>query len=187
MNSQTVISNTRRWIKNFIIEYNICPFARREYEKNRIRYSISESSDWGICLNQLASELERLDSDPDIETTLLIFPSSLREFDEFLDFLDLAEQVLAKCGYEGSYQLASFHPQYYFADSDADDPANYTNRSPYPMLHIIREDSIELALNHYPDPENIPKRNIELTRQMGLQKLKNLLDQCNQIKTDYEE
>ncbi|WP_305906652.1 DUF1415 domain-containing protein [Methylomarinum sp. Ch1-1] len=180
MNPDLVVASTREWLKSFIIDYNICPFARREYERNRIRYAVVEDLDWGDCLTRLVGECHILDTDPDTETTLIIFPQTLHDFDAYLDFLGLAERLLVDQGYEGVYQLASFHPHYRFADSDDKDPANYTNRSPYPMLHLIREASIEQALRHYPHPENIPERNIRLTRQMGLDKLQRLLQQCRQ-------
>jgi hypothetical protein len=116
-----------------------------------------------------------MDIEPATETTLLILPEGCTQFNDFLDLTAMAEQLLIDQGYEGVYQLASFHPDYCFAGEDENDPANYTNRSPYPMLHIIREASIEQALKTYPNPELIPERNIELTRKLGLEKIQALL------------
>lgn len=178
METHPALSATRTWLKTFIIEYNICPFARRVEEQHSIRYSLCEDSDWSVCLTRLIDEFEFLDSNPETETTLLIFTEALSDFEDYLDFLELAQQLLIDQGYEGVFQLASFHPDYRFEDSDDNDPANYTNRSPYPMLHIIREASIEEALRHYPNPENIPQRNIELTRKIGLETLQSLLNTC---------
>jgi len=126
----------------------------------------------------LMQECARLDSESDIETTLLIYANAFKVFDDYLDFLALAEELLIDQGYEGIYQLASFHPNYCFDGASLDDPANYTNRSPYPMLHLLRETSIERAVSSYPDVENIPQRNIALTRQLGLDKVKTLLAAC---------
>lgn len=119
-----------------------------------------------------------MDNNDNIETSLLIFPESLKDFDDYLDFLEIANALMHKQGYEGIYQLASFHPHYYFEGADENDAANYTNRSPYPMLHILREASLERALLNYPDPENIPGRNIKLTRELGLDVMQKLLADC---------
>jgi len=108
----------------------------------------------------------------------LIYAGAFADFDDYLDFLGLAEALLSDQGYEGIYQLASFHPDYSFEEAALDDAANYTNRSPYPMLHLLRESSLEQAIAHYPDPENIPERNIALTRELGLTKMKTLLAAC---------
>jgi len=118
-----------------------------------------------------------MNTNTNIETSLLILPS-LSDFEKFLDVLDISTELLKKEGYEGIYQLASFHPRYRFLDTKIDDPSNYTNRSPYPMLHILRESSIEAAIKHYPNPEKIPDRNIEFTQELGLKKVKKLLSDC---------
>jgi hypothetical protein len=111
-----------------------------------------------------------------IETSFLIFPRAFSKFDDYLYLLSLAESFLKKKGYEGVYQVASFHPLYLFAGSDENDPANYTNRSIYPMLHLLREESIDKALENYNDPENIPERNINFAREKGLVYMKMLRD-----------
>ena len=172
---------TQTWLKTVIIEYGICPFAKREFERGSIRYSVNHSTDIENCLLDLVLECDRLDSDQSIETTLLIYPDSFTAFDDYLDFLGLAELLLSEQGYEGVYQLASFHPDYCFEEAEQDDPANYTNRSPYPMLHLLRETSLEQAVNNYPHPENIPQRNIKLTRELGLIKMRSLLAACYQV------
>ena len=115
---------------------------------------------------------------PEVQTSLLIYPYGLESFDAYLDFLAIAEELLQVQAYEGIFQLASFHPQYCFDGALLDDPANYTNRSPYPMLHLLRESSLEKALANYPEPEKIPQHNIALTRQLGLATLEKLLNDC---------
>lgn len=166
-----IVIETQSWLTSFIIHFNICPFAKREYERESIFYSVIESEIIELCLEAVFSQCQRLDTSADIETTLIIFPTQFALFDDFLDFLHLAESLLIGQHYEGIYQLASFHPLYCFEGEDSLDPANYTNRSPYPMLHLIREASLERALRSYPNPELIPERNIKLTRQMGLEKI----------------
>lgn len=178
MTSDQSIHHTKNWLTSFIIQYSICPFAKREYDLGSIHYSVIESTAIEPCLQAVFSECQRLDTETEIETTLLIYPNYLTQFDDYLDFLALAESLLVDLNYEGVYQLASFHPQYCFEDENTHDPANYTNRSPYPMLHLIRESSLEQAIASFPNPELIPERNVKLTREMGLKKVQNILSSC---------
>jgi hypothetical protein len=178
LSDQHISAATQTWLKSVIIEYSICPFARREQERGSIHFSVNRDSEIEQCLLHLIDECERLDTDPAIETTLLIYADAFAKFDDYLDFLEVAESLLIEQGYEGVYQLASFHPDYCFQGSDPDDAANYTNRSPYPMLHLLREASIEQAVATHPDPESIPQHNIELTRKLGLAKMRALLSAC---------
>ncbi len=166
---------TEYWLKRFIIGYNICPFSHTVVAENRLFYAVDTASDTVNCLRQLITECQRLDADDKIETTLVIYVDNFNEFDCFLDYVALADELLVAQGYEGIYQLASFHPDYCFADADENDAANYTNRSPFPMLHLIREASIEKALRSFSDPASIPAKNIEFTRSLGLSRLKALL------------
>ncbi|MGY6277605.1 DUF1415 domain-containing protein [Methylomonas sp. MgM2] len=177
MTDQQVISATRAWLKSFIIAYNICPFASREHQRNSIRYRVARPENLENAVQILIEECVYLDANPETETTLLIFPEMFDDFEDYLDMVAIADRLLIVQNYEGIYQLASFHPDYRFETEveDQEDPAHYTNRSPYPMLHIIREDSIERALENYPDSDNIPARNIKLTRELGLKKLQSLL------------
>lgn len=175
---QNIKAATQTWLESVIIEYGICPFAKREQERGSIHFSISHDIEIEQCLLHLMLECDRLDTEAGIETTLLIYADAFTELDDYLDFVDIAESLLTERGYEGTYQLASFHPDYCFQDSDSDDAANYTNRSPYPMLHLLRETSIERAVASYPDPESIPQHNIELTRKLGLAKMQALLAAC---------
>ncbi|MBV1909251.1 MAG: DUF1415 domain-containing protein, partial [Kangiellaceae bacterium] len=126
-------------------------------------------------LLSLTHELTRLDQQGDIATTLILLPKGLESFFDYLDFIDIANELLVELGYEGIYQLASFHPDYCFADVQQDDPSNYTNRSPVPIVHILREEQLEKILAIYPEPENIPNKNIQLTHKLGAKVFKDTL------------
>ena len=173
------IEQTQNWLESVIIELGLCPFAKREYEAGRIAYRVIETAELHCQLEQIILECTAMDADVSIETSLLIIPQSLSDFGTYLDLLALANALLAQQGYEGIYQLASFHPDYCFADIASDDPSHYTNRSPYPMVHILREASVEAALKNYPHPEKIPERNIALTRKLGIKAMQNLLAECH--------
>jgi hypothetical protein len=143
-----------------------------------IHYQVEPSGDLKIAGKSFLQECRRLDANAAIETSFLIFPVAFGKFDTYLELVGLAENLLKKNSYEGVYQVASFHPLYRFAGATTDDAANYTNRSIYPMLHLLREDLVEQALQHYPDPEQIPERNIGFARQKGTAYMKMLRDAC---------
>jgi len=174
----SAIEQTQAWVESVVVGLNLCPFAGREVERGSVHYTDLPAVDMEDALLTLMLECDRLDQDPDIETSLLIFSKGFWQFDVFLDLLELAGQLLIDRGYEGVYQLASFHPEYCFEGRGEDDPANYTNRAPYPTLHLIREASLARALASYPNPEEIPERNIAMTRDLGLQKMHALLMAC---------
>jgi len=174
----TIIAQTRAWLKNVVVGCNFCPFAGREVQRNSIHYEVIRSEAMETCLEAVLRECKRLDENADIETTLLIFPGAFAQFEDFLDLLDMGEALLEEHDYEGVYQLASFHEDYRFADAPADDSANYTNRSLYPMLHLLREASLDRVLENYPDPEGIPERNIAFARQKGLAYMQLLREAC---------
>jgi hypothetical protein len=184
MNSETktrnelIVLESQEWVKSIIVGLNFCPFARREVEKKSINYRVVESGTIERYLEALIIECVSLDQNEEVETALLIFPDTLDSFEGFLDFYDLADTLLVEQGYEGIYQLASFHPSYRFAESEEDDAANYTNRSPHPMLHLIREVSIERVLENVSNPEAIPAENIERARALGTDKMASLLKAC---------
>lgn len=178
MNSSTIIQQTEKWIKSVVIDLNFCPFAAKAVLKKSIRYIVLKDVDVKKSLETLLSEFQFLDTHEDIETTFIIFETNFTDFKSYLQLVKKAEQALAKKHYEGVYQVASFHPDYCFAGEDSDDAANYTNRSIYPMLHILREDSITKALALYPNPESIPEHNIALARQKGLQYMQMLRLAC---------
>jgi uncharacterized protein len=166
-----IVATVRQWLESFVIGLNLCPFAKRELVKNRIRFKLTAASSPPQLLMALQSELELLNRDQSIETTLLIHPEVLQDFDDYNQFLTLADLLLVQLGLRGIYQLASFHPAYQFEGTAVDDVENYTNRSPYPMLHVIREQSLERAIDDFPDVDQIPVRNIELMRRLGKEKL----------------
>ncbi|RUO64030.1 hypothetical protein SAMN06297229_1798 [Pseudidiomarina planktonica] len=172
------IEHTQRWVEQLIVKYNICPFARRELERNSIRYVVAEQQSPQAVLTQLIDECTYLDEHPETETTLFILPHGYEGFYQYLDLLDLANDLLLAQNYEGVYQLASFHPDYCFDGELQSDAANYTNRAPYPILHLLRESSLEQALANYEDPENIPQRNMEFARRKGADFFEQILTQC---------
>lgn len=175
---EEIILHTRTWIERVVIGLSFCPFAAKPFQENRIRYVVLRDGDLQTILEQVIREAYYLDEQSETETTLIILPHLFPDFLDYLDMLDLAEQLLVDQDYEGIYQVASFHPQYLFADTTPEDPANFTNRSPYPMLHLIREDSITRVLAQYPDPENIPERNRTVARSKGLIAMMALREAC---------
>lgn len=169
---------TKQWVESVVIGLNLCPFAKQEFVNDRIRYSVSDANTPEQLLQNLQTEIERLDGDNQIETTLLIHPGTLQDFDHYNQFLEIAEHLLKTMHYEGVFQIASFHPDYQFANAQVDAADNYTNRSPFPMLHIIREASLAKAIAHYPNPERIPQNNIALLNTLGNNKMRSLLKAC---------
>ncbi|MCL1049895.1 DUF1415 domain-containing protein [Shewanella abyssi] len=175
---QQVATQTENWVKQVIMKFNICPFARREVERASIRYAVIDESKLQLVLQALIEECVYLDEHTEVETTLFILPRGFEGFYPYLDLVDIATELLFEQGYEGQYQLASFHPDYCFEGEPQDSAANYTNRSPYPTLHIIREVSMELALANYDDPETIPERNIAFAERKGSEFFMQLLAHC---------
>jgi hypothetical protein len=175
---EQVITQTKKWITDVVIGCNFCPFAAKVVKQQTVFYTVERSEKKAVCLEILLQECTRLDKDDTIETTFLIFPENFNLFEDYLDFVAIAEKLLKQHGYNGIYQLASFHPLYRFAKAPDDDAANYTNRSVYPMLHLLRESSIDKALEHYDQPDDIPEKNIHFSREKGLVYMKMLRDSC---------
>jgi len=173
-----IIKQTQNWLESVVVGLDFCPFAQRELERNSIHYSVIPAGNIQTCLESLILECELLDRDQGIATSLLIFSDQFTEFDDFLDYLVMANALLEAQHYQGIYQLASFHPQYCFEGASNNDPANYTNRSPYPMLHLLRENRLEIALKHYPHPEQIPEKNIQRANKLGEATLMAMLESC---------
>lgn len=178
-----IIDSTRNWVEQVVVGFNLCPFAKRELVKNRVRFVVSKASNEADLLDELAHELALLNSDESIETTLLIHPQVLQDFFQYNDFLEVADELLVDMDLEGVYQVASFHPDYQFGGTEPGDAENYTNRSPYPMLHLLREDSLTLAIDNYPDVDLIPERNIQCMNEQGADKLRAILAGCLQKPT----
>jgi len=166
----TVVALTRAWVAEAVIGLNLCPFAKSVYVKDQIRYVVSHADNEADLAQQLLTELQHLQAaDPEsLDTTLLIHPRVLQDFYDYNSFLDVADQVLEDAGLDGVIQIASFHPQYQFADAEPDDIDNYTNRSPFPVLHLLRESSIDRAVAAFPEASAIFERNIATMRDLGL-------------------
>jgi hypothetical protein len=159
-----------------VIELNLCPFAKYEMDRGTVRIDVSDASTIDSALTCLNKEYIYLDKTAIIETSLLIFPFIFGDFLDYLDFVFLAQASLEEQGYEGIYQLATFHPDYCFANTPADDITNYTNRTPYPTLHILREERVEQAISFYGDTNQISENNMVCLRHLGMDALKKLLD-----------
>ena len=166
---EEVLAATRAWLENQVIALNLCPFARAVHVSGRIRYVVSEAQMPHRLRTDLIDELLFLKSaDPEqTETTLLIHPYVLEDFLEYNDFLDIADDVIRQLGLNGDFQIASFHPRYQFEGTEPDDVTNRTNRSPYPILQILRESSVERAIEETPDIDQIAERNMETMRRLG--------------------
>lgn len=174
------IQPVKRWVGTMVIGLNFCPFARQELAHTR--YAVCYDHNIKAVLQSLETELEHLRTNPDVVTTLLIMAKGFEDFYHYLELVGRADNFLDRRGYRGDFQLASFHPQYQFDGEAAEDPSNYTNRAPFPVLHLLRERAIEMALANYRQPENIPRRNIAKARELGCQELQQKLDNCHQKK-----
>lgn len=164
-----ILQDMQRWLERAVIGLNLCPFAKSVYVKNQVHWVISSAGSGEALLTELRTELRALDTSDSQErdTTVLVVPQMLQDFLDFNDFLDLADQVLDELDLVGTLQIASFHPQFQFAGTDVDDITNCTNRAPYPALHLLREASIDRAVQAYPEAEAIYERNIERLQELG--------------------
>lgn len=168
------LEQSKRWVEHFVIALNLCPFAAVPFRKDQIRFVLEESRDPNDLMKTFLQELNYLyQVDPaKTETTLIIHPHVLEDFLDYNDFIGFLDELLEEAGLIGVFQVASFHPDYRFEGVAVDDPANYTNRSPYPMLHLIREESISKAVANYPNPDQIPETNMKKLREMGAEKVR---------------
>ena len=171
------IAATRHWLQRAVIGLNLCPFAKAVLAKEQIRFVLSEARDADALLTGLTAELTHLRDTPaeQIDTTLLIHPRVLTDFLDYNDFLDVADAAITALNLDGEIQVASFHPDYRFADSDEDAIENYTNRSPFPMLHLLREASVERAVAAFPDADAIIERNMATLNKLGIKGWQRLL------------
>ena len=165
----TVINQTRTWLERAVIGLNLCPFAKSVFVKKQVRFAVTAARTADELLAELANELQHLaDTDAtELDTTLLIHPQAMVDFIDYHFFLAEAEALIRNLGFDGVFQIASLHPDYEFAGSEPDDIANYTNRSPYPTLHLLREGSIDRAVAAFPDAADIYERNIETMSRLG--------------------
>jgi hypothetical protein len=167
--ADAAIAATRTWVRTAVIGLNLCPFAKSVENRGRVRYAVSTASDGEALVVDLEQEIRQLTAaDPELlDTTLLIHPWALVDFDDYNQFLDVADALLEALGCAGVLQVASFHPRYRFAGTDADDVTNCSNRSPHPTLHLLRESSLAAAVAAFPDAATIYERNIETLRRLG--------------------
>ncbi|MGQ2980809.1 MAG: DUF1415 domain-containing protein [Polaromonas sp.] len=170
MTDEEVLAATRQWLEKAVIGLNLCPFAKAVYVKNQVRLVVSQARHADDLLEELDRELDLLVATPadQIDTTLLIHPTLFEDFLDFNDFMEIAEGVVDEHALEGVVQLASFHPKFQFEGTEPDDLGNFTNRAPFAILHLLREESVERAVQAYPDAESIFERNIETLNQLGL-------------------
>ncbi len=178
MKETAVIESTQRWLEKFVIQLNLCPFAKRVTVKNRMRIAVTYALTEQQLLRALAFELDLLNESSVLETSLLIHPNVLNDFMDYNQFLDLVDGLLQEMKLEGVFQIATFHPHYQFNGTSFNDAENYTNRAPYPMLHLLSEDSVEKAVKTYSNVEQIPVQNIALMDNLGAAKLKQILADC---------
>lgn len=169
MTNETIIAATQLWLEKAVIGLNLCPFAKAVHVKKQIRYVVSSATTPEALLEELIAELRTLqDTDPEqIDTTLLIHPDVLTDFLDYNDFLDTVDLATAEPEFNDEFQVASLHPHYQFAGTKFDDIENYTNRSPYPTLHLLREASVDRAVDAFPDADHIADVNIETMNKLG--------------------
>ncbi len=178
LDSDTIIVRTKKWIVDVVVGCNFCPFAAREIKRGSIHYEVLFDANKQTVLQTVAKIFNLLDTIKKIETALVILPEGFDTFINYLDIVDKAEQLLENENYEGIYQIASFHPQYLFANSTNLDPSNYTNRSPYPMLHFLREDSVSKAVDMHPNIHDVPEQNMKYAKEMGYEYMQKLFSAC---------
>lgn len=172
---------TLGWVKDFVVGLNLCPFARPLLAANALRVTICEAAEGKGIADALLDEIERIQkaSEAEIATTLVVFPNALQRFDAYLAFLDGAQQLIEEMDLIGVLQLASFHPDYQFAGEPIEAASHFTNRAPFPMIHLLREDMVTRALETYPNPEQIPERNIQKLEDLGRERLQQMLTELD--------
>lgn len=168
MNNQRIeVIQTRKWVEEVIVGLNFCPFAKKELVNDTIDYVVSSQKKLKSALTELFEQCDEMLNNKSIETSLIIYSDGFKSFEQYLSLVDYANELLFDSEFEGVFQFATFHPDYYFDGTQFDDPENYTNRSPYPTIHIIREASMTRVLATYKNPENIPENNIALAKEKG--------------------
>lgn len=177
MDKERIIAQTKKWIIDVVVGCNFCPFALREVKRNSIFFEVVEGNK-AFVLKALSAAFTNLNAQAEIETMFLVLPQNFARFADYLKLVKAAEVQINKEGYDGIYQVASFHPAYLFAGSSSNDAANYTNRSPYPILQILREETVSRATDSYPDTRQIPEANIAFARQKGMAYMQRLLAAC---------
>jgi hypothetical protein len=166
---EEIVALSRQWVETIVVGLNLCPFAAPVVRNDTLRYAVTDAESMEALASNFLQELNLIQEkdEKEIATTLVIMPRAVADFYDYLDLLAYFEDLLAKSGLAGVFQLASFHPAYLFAGVEPDDLSHWTNRSPFPMIHIIREGQMSRVLRHYDNPEEIPERNIKLLRELG--------------------
>ena len=164
---QNEVLATKAWLDEIIIGLNFCPFAKKEFVNNTIHYHLSKTEQVKTALHEFVEQCRYLQNHEELETTLIIYGDGFRSFERYLDLVDFANDLLVDSGFEGIFQLASMHPEYCFDGEEYDDASNFTNRSPYPIIHLIRETSMSRVLSVYKEPEKIRKNNMKLAHNKG--------------------
>ena len=169
LDHDVIVADTVHWLEKAVIGLNLCPFAKAVHIKKQVRYVVCEATTPEALLEKLMEELEHLaEADPEkLDTTLIIHPHVLKDFEDYNEFLDVADAALEDMDLDGILQVASFHPDYQFADTDKNDIENYTNRTPYPTLHLLREESIDRAVEAFPEAAEIFEKNMDTIRALG--------------------
>jgi len=177
-----IIEEIQCWISEVVIKHNFCPFAHKPFKQKRIRYFVASAQQESDLVDDLIDELLGLaEADPeDFETSIFIIPDCLQEFVDYNQFIDVIDEILKHTSLKSIIQVATFHPAYRFSGSDAEDVRNYTNRSPYPMFHLIREDSVEKARQTYSEVESIPRKNMTVLEVLGLETIRAQLKACKE-------
>lgn len=173
--TEQIVRQSKNWVKEVVIGCGFCPFANKVFIEDSIRYIVVEGTALHEHPAKVLDELQFLETHPLSETSLVIFPDAYEHFSSYLSLLKQCEKLSIRKGFEGIFQIASFHPHYLFDQAEENDAANYTNRSPYPMLHLIREESLSKAISFHPDPDGIPARNIAFAQEKGIDFMKALL------------
>jgi len=179
-----ILTACQQWVEQFIVQHSICPFARPVVESQQLGYKLISATDTEQSLIEVMGQIQQLQVNEEPETLLMILPAWKNDFNGFLNVLDIANVLLDEHDLKSTFQLASFHPEYLFEGEPEQDCSHYTNRSPWPMIHIIRQQSISNALKSFANPERIPERNIDLMNQLGKAHLKTQLEQLQGLKTD---
>lgn len=177
---EKIIAQTQRWVNDVVVGLNFCPFAAKEIKQQKVLYAIATNPQPENIILQLHELFQKLNNN-EAATAILIIPEGYEIFKKYLQLVNIAETLIAETGYTGIYQVASFHPEYIFEGSNKNDAANYTNRSPYPMLHVLRENDLSEAVNKHPDTYKIPENNIALARKLGLEHMKQLRAKCFEV------
>jgi len=179
MKQEAYKAATMNWVQSVVVDLALCPFAAKSILENKLSERVVMSDDLETILAELMLEVEVLEKNTVLESSLLTLPHASARFESYLDLVDQANELLKISDFEGIYQLASFHPDYQFAGTEKNAPENYTNRSPYPILHIIRESALTEAIDNFPGVESVPDNNIKKMNEIGIEKLESLLKSCN--------